>query len=96
MAETVLVVDPDVTHRMVTAELLSTAGYQTVPEDVQEACSQWVAKLYFLTNRDPGLTRQAIVNSGSYEVEQLAGHPPAGVAVLLAPHRRHHVYTSQG
>ncbi|MGF1582379.1 MAG: hypothetical protein ACFCD0_23890 [Gemmataceae bacterium] len=37
------------------------AGYTTVPEDLQEACAQWVAWLFWQTKRDPGLTQESIV-----------------------------------
>jgi hypothetical protein len=73
-----------------------TAGYNTVPEDVQEACAQWVAKLFFTTMRDPGLARQTIEHSGSYLVESLTAHPPGDLAILLAPYRRQHIHTDQG
>ncbi len=35
--------------------IIYTAGFATVPEDVQEACAQWVAALFWQTKRDPGL-----------------------------------------
>jgi hypothetical protein len=37
-----------------------TAGFATVPEDVQEACAQWVAALFWQTKRDPGLISESI------------------------------------
>ncbi|MCI0462854.1 MAG: hypothetical protein L0Z62_38395 [Gemmataceae bacterium] len=73
-----------------------TAGYNTIPEDVQEACAEWVANRFFLTMRDPGLARQTIERSGSYTVEELSLHPPRSVAALLAPYRRLHVHSDQG
>jgi hypothetical protein len=32
-----------------------TAGYATVPEDVQEACAQWVAALFWATKDNPAV-----------------------------------------
>jgi hypothetical protein len=32
-----------------------TAGYNTIPLDVQEACARWVALAFFTSQRDPGL-----------------------------------------
>lgn len=36
------------------------AGYASVPEDVQEACAQWVAMLFWQTKRDPGLGSETL------------------------------------
>jgi hypothetical protein len=40
--------------------VIYTAGYATVPEDVQEACAQWVAALFWQSKRDPGLALEQI------------------------------------
>lgn len=37
-----------------------SAGFATVPEDVQEACASWVASLFWLTKRDPGLAHESV------------------------------------
>lgn len=50
-----------------------TAGYSTVPEDVQEACAEWVAALFWLTKANPAA---------------YPALPAAGAAALLDPHRR--------
>lgn len=50
-----------------------SAGYDTVPEDVQEACAQWVSALYWETKNNPA----------AYPTL-----PPAGVVALLQPYRR--------
>jgi hypothetical protein len=61
-----------------------TAGYATVPEDVQEACAQWVAALFWQTKRDPGLVHENIPGV-------LARWPftamPAGVRAMLLPYK---------
>jgi len=70
-----------------------TAGYTTVPEGVQEACAQWVARLYYQTLRDPAIQNTASATSGgtaastSYAAPA-PGDPPPAVAALLAPYRR--------
>ncbi len=51
-----------------------TAGYSTIPEDVQEACAEWVAQLYWQTRLNPGFAPT---------------HPPLGVRLLLEPWRRY-------
>ena len=33
-----------------------TAGYAAVPDDIQEACAEWVATLFWQVSRDPGLS----------------------------------------
>jgi hypothetical protein len=75
-----------------------TAGYSTVPEAVQEACARWVAILYNLTTRDPGLAAQT--TSGVQAQSWGHGTPdhevPAQLRPLLAPYRRHTVATDQG
>jgi hypothetical protein len=82
-----------------------TAGYATVPEAVQEACCEWVAALWFATQRDPALRSQANAPSGGTATSQTwdpgAGggsstDPPPNVQQLLAPYRRYAVGTDQG
>jgi hypothetical protein len=76
-----------------------TAGYTVVPEAVQEACAQWVAIAYAMTFRNPNLASQSIpgaisqtwLNPGATGLQ-----PPASVAQLLAPYRRHTIATNQG
>jgi hypothetical protein len=76
-----------------------TAGYATVPEAVQEACAQWVAALYYNTQRDPALAHQAVpgVLIQTWQAERRLGlKPPLKIAALLALYRRHTVATDQG
>jgi hypothetical protein len=76
-----------------------TAGYTTVPEGVQEACARWVARAYYLTTRDPGLTVQIIAGAltQKWDLRPVLDHePPEEVRTLLAPYRRHAVATNQG
>lgn len=65
--------------------VIYTAGYATVPEDVQEACAQWVAALFWQTKRDPGLAQEQV--PGSISRSPSPQQPPASVAVLLQPYR---------
>lgn len=57
--------------------IVYSAGFSEVPDDVQEACAEWVAALFFQTKRDPGLAQERLVNS-----------PPASVRALLRPYRQ--------
>jgi hypothetical protein len=66
--------------------VIYTAGYATVPEDVQEACAQWVATLFWQTKRDPGLVQEAIPGSVSRTPFQTM---PPGVRLLLQPYVDH-------
>jgi hypothetical protein len=69
-----------------------TAGYASIPDDVQEACAEWLAQLYNLALRDPALLHQVPASgstsgwgpltSGTYGTK-----PPAHVKALLAPYR---------
>lgn len=62
-----------------------TAGYSAVPEDVQEACAQLAAQMYWQTKRDPGLASESMLQT-------LSRRPvegwPTSVRDLLAPYRR--------
>ncbi len=51
-----------------------TAGYTTIPDDVQEACAQWVAALFWQTKDNPAATPDV---------------PTGAVRFLLAPFRLH-------
>lgn len=66
--------------------VLYTAGWSTVPEDVQEACAEWVATLFWQTKRDPGsiMRRTADVTEQQGRPE---AHIPAYVRLLLRPYR---------
>jgi hypothetical protein len=75
-----------------------TAGYTTVPESVQEACAEWVAAIYYLTQRDPTLLHQVPASgttSGWGSLVKNPRTPPEHVATLLAPYRRYVVGTTQ-
>ena len=60
-----------------------TAGFATVPEDVQEACAQWVAALFWQSKRDPGLAAETIPGAVS---RQPQGDLPPLVRRLLSPY----------
>lgn len=60
------------------------AGYSAVPEEVQEACAEWVAQLFWLTKRDPGLASESIPGASSRVPLR---DVPATVKLLLAPYR---------
>jgi hypothetical protein len=69
-----------------------TAGYATVPEDVQEACAEWVATLFKDLGRNQNLMSEA--TAGVYSVHALSDalkQPPYGVRVLLEPYRNRRV-----
>jgi hypothetical protein len=51
-----------------------TAGYTTVPEDVQQACAEWVAALFWETKENPAIVPDL---------------PTPSVASLLASYRRY-------
>jgi hypothetical protein len=75
-----------------------TAGYPTIPEAVQEACAEWVAMLWWATQRDPALVHQVPTSgtaSGWADIAGLPGQPPNKVRSLLAPYRRFTVSTGQ-
>jgi hypothetical protein len=62
-----------------------TAGYETIPDDVQEACAQLVAQLFYQAKRDPGLAREEAASL--FSRQPIEGATPM-VFDLLAPYRR--------
>jgi len=64
--------------------VLYTAGFDPVPEDVQEACAIWTATLFWQTKRDPGLTQEAITGAVS---RSPTNDMPGQVRELLVPYR---------
>jgi hypothetical protein len=75
-----------------------SAGYSTVPEAVQEAAGEWVANLFFIAQRDPFLTSQAIVGGSaqSWGGTIGGGQPPPHVQTLLTPYKRRSIGNNQG
>jgi hypothetical protein len=66
-----------------------TAGYEQIPEDLQEACSQWVAERFAQTKRDPGLASQSVVGSLMQTWPHVAQGPPPRVRAILSLYRRY-------
>jgi len=69
-----------------------TAGYTTIPEGVQEACTAWVAYMYYAYTRNPNVISTATAPSGGTALSTTYGplsFPPAHVQFLLKPYRRH-------
>ena len=64
--------------------VIYTAGYASVPEDVQEACAQWVAILFWQTKRDPGLAHETVTGSVARTPHWVM---PLSVRLLLEPYR---------
>ncbi len=64
--------------------VLYRAGYATVPDDVQEACAQWVATLFWQTKRDPGLASEVIPGTVTRTALR---DMPTSVKLLLGPYR---------
>jgi hypothetical protein len=71
-----------------------TAGYATVPLDVQEATAQLTASYFVQRGRD--LTLQSEHISSSYSYTAQAGHQlPQRIQALLKPYRYHRVFDNQ-
>jgi hypothetical protein len=73
--------------------VIYTAGFATVPEDVQEACAQWVAMLFWQSKRDPGLTQEQVPGVLARSVAQ---GMPDGVRGLVLAYRSRRVLRSGG
>lgn len=63
-------------HRSHLYRVIYSAGYSTVPEDVQEVAAQWVASLFWQTKENPAV---------------YPDFPSAGIAIVLDHYRRHSV-----
>ena len=64
--------------------VIYSAGFSDIPDDVQEACAEWVAQLFWQTKRDPGLASESIPGTASRVTLQ---NMPASVKLLLGPYR---------
>jgi hypothetical protein len=64
--------------------VIYTAGFDQVPDDVQEAVAQWAAAWFWQTKRDPGLYHDIL--HGVYTHVPFVGMPQ-NVQVLLAPYK---------
>ena len=73
-----------------------TAGYVTVPEDIQEACANWVSALYFLGMRDPGLSSRSTIHDGTYVVRSEMSQIPEAARALLKNYKSHSIYSFGG
>jgi len=60
------------------------SGYSAVPDDVQEACAQWVALLFWQTKRDPGLMSESLPGITSRTPLRAM---PITIKLLLDPYR---------
>lgn len=70
--------------------VIYTAGWTTVPEDVQEATAQWVALLFWQTKRDPGSIMRRTADLTEQQ-GRLEAHIPANVRLLLRPYRTNYL-----
>jgi hypothetical protein len=64
--------------------VIYSAGFSAIPDEVQEACAEWVAQLFWQTKRDPGLGSEAVPGAFSRSILR---DMPASVKILLGPHR---------
>ena len=73
-----------------------TAGFATVPEDVQEACAELVATYFAQRGRDMTLQAEAVPGGHSYSVPGVTiDNIPERIAALLRPYRITRVTTGQ-
>lgn len=61
-----------------------TAGFYPLPAEVEQACAEWVAQLFWTAQRDPGLTQEQVI--GTIFRVPLQGMTQT-VRQLLAPFR---------
>src|SRR5262249_30440227 len=68
-----------------------TAGYTTVPDDVQEACAELVATWFQQRGRDLSLLREDTANTYRYWADSQF-QLPRRIQALLRPYRNHRVH----
>jgi hypothetical protein len=73
-----------------------TAGYATVPEDVQEATAELVASLFVQRGRDLTLQSEHTSGSYAYSVLNAQGQLPDRIRAFLRPYRYHRMWNEQG
>jgi hypothetical protein len=73
-----------------------TAGYATVPEDVQEATAQLIASWFVQRGRDLTLQSESTHGSYSYSAAVNQGQMPDRVRALVRPYRYHRVAEGMG
>lgn len=73
-----------------------TAGYATIPEDVQEATAQLVASWFAGRGRDLTLASEHTSGSYAYAAQPAGGQLPERVRALLRPYRSRRVFNTQG
>lgn len=67
-----------------------TAGYATVPEDIQEACASWVASLFWETKKNPHIGNSFSSSAGAgYLI--LENNMPPHVKRILDTYRQHRI-----
>ncbi len=66
-----------------------TAGYSTVPEDVQQAAAEWVAALFWRGKRDPAVASLLVPGMSAQTWPESSHGMPRVVTDLLAAHRRY-------
>jgi hypothetical protein len=72
-----------------------TAGYTTVPEDVQEAVAELTATFFAQRGRDMSLHTESLAGSYSYSVNETA-EIPNRIKTLLRPYRYYRAFNLQG
>ena len=73
-----------------------TAGFATVPEDVQQACAELVTSWFIQRGRDLTLQSEAIHGSYTYTAQAAQGQLPDRIKAILSPYRLRRVWNNQG
>jgi hypothetical protein len=73
-----------------------SAGYASVPEDVQEATAELVASYFVQRGRDLTLQSETTHGSYTYAAQLSRGQLPERIRATLRPYRLHRVFDNQG
>jgi len=73
-----------------------TAGFATVPEDVQEACAELVATWFQQRGQNLNLKHESTAATYSYIRELSHAQLPVPIQAILKPYRYHRAFSNQG
>lgn len=73
-----------------------TAGYAAAPDDVQEACAEWVSVLFWQTKRDPCLTIESAIGAFSRGYLLSKNAIPPHIKHLLDLYKQHLIEITGG
>lgn len=73
-----------------------TAGYATIPEDIQEACAELVMTWFLQRGRDLTISSETVMGARQYAIQPTRGLIPERIRSIIRPYKKHRVANNQG